>query len=74
MRKADISLSCDYQHTNRQKLLQEDHFGLVAGLTGLVEQKNKERQAIMDAVGGGDLRDTLAGFGRGQNPTCMGVQ
>jgi hypothetical protein len=47
------------QHTNRRKLLQEDHSGLVEALTGLVEQKNKERQAIMDAVDGGDLRDTL---------------
>jgi hypothetical protein len=38
------SLSCSRQHTNRRKLLQEDHSDLVAGLTGLVEQKNKERQ------------------------------
>jgi hypothetical protein len=47
------------QHTNLRKLLQEGHSGLVAALTGLVEQKNEDRQAIMDAADGGDIRDTL---------------
>ena len=40
------------QRTHRRKLVQEDHLGLVEALTELVERRNKERQAVMDAIDG----------------------
>ena len=40
------------QAGKRRKLIQEDHDGLLQALKDLVERKNKEREAIMDAIDG----------------------
>jgi len=40
------------QRTLRRKLVQEDHLGMIEALAELVERKNKERQAVMDALDG----------------------
>jgi len=38
------------QRGRRRKLIKEDHDGLVQALNDLVERKNKERKAVMDAI------------------------